>query len=102
MLFLDMVGTLVANYNSFSNELITKIKKVVKCVEESEYLDQENVDKFHEYFGTTDAIFNFRHDFLEISDSEKNDTLYYNIEEGIQNQYFGTIFIQTIYREYLN
>ena len=83
-----MVGTLITNAPEFSKTLLTQINKFCSLISESEYIDEENLNKFTEYFGSKKAIDNFKLDFYEISDEEKNDTLYYNIHDKVVNQYF--------------
>lgn len=106
-----MVGTLITNAPEFSKTLHTQINQFCNILSESEYIDEENLNKFLEYFGSKDAINNFKLDFYEISDEEKNDTLFYDIHDKVINQYFvhltiipenksNQILIKTIYKKY--
>ena len=59
-------------------------------------LDDDNLNKFTEYFCTKDAVLQFKTDFLEIYDGEKNDTLYYDIHSEAKNQFFIHLTVQPI------
>ena len=84
-----MIGTLAANFTNYSFSMFNNIEKVINIFGESDYIEKENIDKLYEYFGTKEAISAFRYDFLEITDEEKNDTLYLDVREGAHNQFLG-------------
>ena len=83
-----MVATLITNSPEVTKTLLTQIKQFCNLLSESEFIDEDNLNKFLEYFGSKEAISNFKLDFYEISDEEKNDTLFYDIHEKTINQYF--------------
>jgi len=67
--------------------ILTQIENIASKISECDYIDEENFDKFIEYYGTKEAISNFRADFIEISDDEKNYSLYIDPHADSRNQF---------------
>lgn len=89
----NMIGTLMANIDTVSNQLITQVNEFYDLCVDSELLHPDNLNKFYEYFTTKDAVGQFKCDFLDITDEEKNDTLYYDVHADSNNQYFVNLKI---------
>jgi len=84
----NMVSTLITNCPAISSNLMKQLKVLSNIISESEYIPMQNSAKFNDYFGSKTAIDNYRVDFFEISDEDKNDALYLNPDESVHNQYF--------------
>ena len=63
-------------------------REIVDKISEYNLLQDQNIDKLQQYFGSKECCHNFKNEFFEISDYEKNDTLYLNNEEDSNDQYF--------------
>jgi hypothetical protein len=83
-----MIATLLTNCTTVTSALVTQVKDFYDLSADAGYLEKDNLDKFYEFFYTKESIVQFKSDFLEISDQEKNDTLYFDIHEEASNQYF--------------
>jgi hypothetical protein len=62
-------------------------------IEQTYIFDGECERKLQDYYSTKETIMNFKYEFLECTDSDKNDALYFNVHEDAQNQYFGILSI---------
>ena len=87
ILNLDIFATLAANISVKSDQILFQIERISEIISENEYIDGENINKYEEYYGSRDAFKNFKADFDEITDEEKNDALYIYPEEGTKNQF---------------
>jgi hypothetical protein len=83
----NMIGSYIANTESVSPKVIHEIKIFNDIFQECEYLEESNANKFNDYYGDMDAIAQFKNDFFDITDEERNDALYYDINDDAQNQY---------------
>uniref|UniRef100_A0A7S3KPW2 Uncharacterized protein n=1 Tax=Euplotes crassus TaxID=5936 RepID=A0A7S3KPW2_EUPCR len=83
----NMIATIAANLNSISPAVSTQIEIFYEKLQETDYIDTDNFDKFAEYYGTRDALVHFRAEFLPLDDHEKNEALYYHPEYEHNNQY---------------
>jgi len=84
----DVIATIGANIFVTSNPLLTQIEKISSIISESDFIDEENFNKFNDYYGSRDAFCNFKDEFDSITDDEKNDALYFYPDEQAQNLYF--------------
>ena len=92
----NMIGTLAANCDQLSKIPYKYFEYFIEIYSETNILHNENVEKFVEYFGDQQACNNFRNDFLSIEDEQKNDTLYYDVDEDSNNQYLVLLFIKPV------
>jgi hypothetical protein len=90
----NMIGTLVTNCEKISNNLVNSLDYFITAISNSEVLQNENIEKFLDYFGSKTACDQFRSDFYEIDDKDKNDTLYFDVDEDSHNQYFVILTIK--------
>lgn len=90
----NMVGTLIANSETCSQKLVDSLNYYIELISQSDVLQNENVEKFVQYFGDKDACDQFKVDFFEIEASEKNDTLYTDMREDASNQFFAMLLIK--------
>lgn len=91
-----MIVTLAINHTKYTNSLYTKLEKAIGFIQESEYMDADNINKLHEYLATKEQFEGFKFEFAEISDEEKNDCLYFDIHELINNQYLVHVTFKPI------
>ncbi|CAI2383785.1 unnamed protein product [Moneuplotes crassus] len=88
----NMFGTLIINCDKVSTSLCDAIGFYQDIINEG-IIDQNNSSKFEEYFHDIESCQQFKADFSEIVDYEKNDTLYH---EGTKdnNQYLVMLTIR--------
>ena len=63
-------------------------------ISNSEVIQNDNIEKFLEYFGDKNCCDQFKNDFFDIDDSQKNEALYFDCEEGAHNQFFVMLLIK--------
>jgi hypothetical protein len=68
------------------------IEYYISVISQADFLQNANIEKFLQYFDDKRCCNQFKSDFFDISDYQKNDTLYYDADESAHNQYF-TMFI---------
>ena len=90
----NMIGTLITNCDAVTNNIWNSIQYFISLFSQSELIQNENVEKFADYFNDKNACIQFKNDFFEIDDTQKNDTLYFDSEESTNNQYFVQLFIK--------
>ena len=90
----NMVGTLITDCDTATNNIWNSIQYIIKVFSQSELLENENIEKFIDYFNDRNACSQFKNDFFEIDDTQKNDTLYFDSSDNANNQYFVQLFIK--------
>ena len=90
-----MIGTLITN-SEVNKQFIQIAKQFYDLASDSEMLDYDNLNKFNDYFCTENAVLQFKADFVEIYDGDKNDTLYYDIHSEAKNQFFIHLTVEPI------
>ena len=90
----NMFATLVINCEEMSGRLTDHLANIIDTISYTETLSQENVDKFLQYYGGRDSCHQFKNDFFDISDYDKNDSLYLDSEDGARNQYLVLFSLQ--------
>uniref|UniRef100_A0A7S3NYP2 Uncharacterized protein n=1 Tax=Euplotes crassus TaxID=5936 RepID=A0A7S3NYP2_EUPCR len=89
----NMIGTLITNAETCSDKLCSSLDYYIETISQTESLQNENVEKFIQYFGDKVCCNQFRIDFFEIEAPDKNYTLYNDISENANNQFFAILKI---------
>lgn len=90
----NMIGTLIINCEKSSESLCNIIDGYISVISQSDALQNENIEKFTAYFNDKQCCDQFKDEFFDIDDFQKNDTLYTDASDNANNQYFVMLFIK--------
>mmetsp|Transcript_670 Transcript_670/g.563 ORF Transcript_670/g.563 Transcript_670/m.563 type:complete len:352 (+) Transcript_670:2-1057(+) len=90
----NMTATLITNCHQVTDQICSGINYFVNAISEYNTLQIENAEKFFQYFGDKECCVQFKKDFLQIDDYDKNDALYLDSGENVNNQYFVCLKIK--------
>ncbi|CAI2362242.1 unnamed protein product [Moneuplotes crassus] len=89
----NMIGTLITNCEKVTQALSDAIASYSEIITTNEVIKTENIDKFCDYFEDRDKLMQFKSDFFQIEDYDKNDTLYHDPDNLSHNQFLVILSI---------